>query len=305
MVDKPAYKGIMKRTHVESDIPLKNSLIDRVVAKRKFDAEEYKSLLERSGGDSDLTDPEKVRLSDYNQFFTETLGIKDQAEIESQLLQRQAIKAGNNRRGLPDWVNTRNFLKTALLATAFGFTMFCVDGSLSAERKLDRCMRHCVPAFRDQFTFNPSSSGDHLHYWALDTTQHWMSVPKDYEGAELCTYANLTKLREDGEIDGLSDLQLPEKSDEQLYSATCDDFCRISCGRFKKTVGQCMGEQLKSGTELVLDVTVPVTEAVLESAGEVAETAGTTVSDFLTDVMDGTGWILFGVMAVLLLLVFT
>lgn len=294
----------MQSAQVKSNVTLETSLINKVIKKQNFGAAEYKRLIEKN--ENDLDTAEKVKKTLYDRFFKDTLGIKEAAEIENQLLRRAAIDPDVDNSSLPEWVNTKNFLRAAYLATAFGFTVFCIDKSMSAERKHDRCMRDCVPAFRKQFAFDPSSSsGDHLHYWALDTTQHWITLPTEYEGAPLCTYANLTRLREDGEIQGLDELQLPEKSDGQMYSATCDDFCRLSCGRFKKTLGQCIGNQVQSGVETVLDVTVPVAEAVVETAGEVAEEAGTTISDILTDVMDGTGWILFGVMAVLLLLVFT
>jgi hypothetical protein len=306
LVTKPAFgKGIMQDPTVQSNLSLQNSLINRVLKKQKLNHAEYTTLREKN--QTDLNTAEKVKKSMYDRFFVDTLNIKEATDIETQLLRRASIDPEiKNTSTLPEWATTKNFLKNAFLAAAFGITVFCIDKSISSERKRDRCMRDCVPAFRNQFAFHPSSSsGDHLHYWALDTTQHWRALATEYEGAALCTYANLTKLREDGEIAGLNELQLPEKSDGQLYSATCDDFCHLSCGQFKQTLGECTGKQLRSATETVLDVAVPVTEAVLEAAGEITEEVGTTISDFLTQVMDGTGWVLFGVLAVLMLLVFT
>lgn len=293
-------------TRIMKQIPEGNTrqiLIDKMIDKNRFTFEEADNILTKP--DKELTATQKVTKERYNIFFKEILGKKTDNEIQDMLRKQEAIRAGP-KNGLPPWVNTKNFVRAAMLAVAFGFTVFCIDESISAERDHDRCMRDCVPAFRTQFTLNPSkSSGDYMHYWALDTAQHWRTVPTESSGRALCTYANLTKLREDGTIDGIENLQLPERGEGQLYSATCDDFCRISCGQLKETVGTCMGQQVASATELVMDITIPIVEEVVETVGDITEEAGTTISDFFTDVVDGTGWILFGVLAVLLLLVFT
>ena len=180
---------------------------------------------------------------------------------------------------------------------------YCIHESVDAQRKYKECKARCTPPFRIAFAYDPTAaSGDHLHYWALDTAQHWNTVPTESHGAALCTYANLKTLRQDGTIDDMPDLKMPDRKKGQVYSATCDDFCRASCGRLKKTVGECVGQQARQAAETAVDVVVPVAQAAVDAFGDVAEEVGTTIGDFFSDVVDGTGWVLFVVLAVLILL---